>query len=65
MMMESKIVFLNFSRNLVLQGSITQVVGFIFLTRLSISFFSRGTKLMNFVHFYCMIYVYLTLESVL
>ena len=49
--MASKVVSLNFSRNLVLQGSMIQVVGFIFLMMLSISCFSRGTKLVNFVHF--------------
>ena len=49
--MASRIVSLNFSRNLVLQGSIVQVFGFIFLMMLSILSLSRGTKLVNFVQF--------------
>ena len=62
--MESKIVFLNFSRNLVLQGPWYRLLGS-FFDDVEYFIFSRGTKLVNFAHFYGMIYVYLGPEIVL
>ena len=44
MVIASSNVSLNLNRNLVLQGSMMQVVGFIFLMMLHISSFSRGQK---------------------
>ena len=63
--MASKIVSLNFSRNQVLQGSMIQVVGLIFLMMLSISSFSRGPKLVNLYISYGRTSVYLGHETVL
>ena len=49
--MASAIVSLNFNRNLVLQGTMMEVVGFICLIMLSISFLSIGRKELHLVHF--------------
>ena len=49
--MASAIVSLNFNRNLVLQGFMIEVVGFIFLIMLSISSLSIGRKELNPAHF--------------
>ena len=49
--MASAIISLNFNRNQVLQGSMMQVVGFIFLVMLSISALSIYRKTLKLVHF--------------